>query len=375
VLLVGVVVSAVMEAARHRSGRAAGVAVASLGLVGLAVGVSITLSYLGSTGWSVRALGGLLAVCGGAVSVMLGVLLAVRATRGWRRLLAVPVVVAVGYGIGVPIAVSVYATNVGRPSLGAETPADRGLSYVDASFTTGDGATLSGWYLPSTNRAAVVLLHGASSTRSGVLDQAAVLAHHGYGVLLYDARGMGRSGGRAMNLGWYGDPDIAAAISYLQQRADVDPDRIGAMGESMGGEQAIGAMATDERLRAVVAEGATNRVAGDWTWLSDEYGVRGDLQRGVHWLTTQLTDLLTDARPPVALRDAVATARRPVLLIAAGNVADEVHAARSIQAAAPVTVELWVVPGADHTGGLRAQPTAWEHRVTSFLTTSLEVSR
>ena len=47
--------------------------------------------------------------------------------------------------------------------------------------------------------------------RSAVLDQAAVLARHGYGVLLYDARGMGRSGGRAMNFGWYGDRDLAAA--------------------------------------------------------------------------------------------------------------------------------------------------------------------
>jgi hypothetical protein len=31
----------------------------------------------------------------------------------------------------------------------------------------------------------------------------------------------------------------------------------------MGGEQAIGALANDPGLRAVVAEGATNRVSGD----------------------------------------------------------------------------------------------------------------
>jgi dienelactone hydrolase len=267
---------------------------------------------------------------------------------------------------------SVYATNVGRPQLGTETPADRGLSYVDVSFATSDGVTLSGWYIPSANRAAVVLLHGASSTRTAVLDHAVLLVRHGYGVLLYDARGMGRSGGRAMAFGWYGDLDISAALGYLQTRPEVDSNRIGAVGESMGGEQAIGAMATDTRLRAVVAEGATNRVADDWSWLSDEYGVRGRVQQGIHWLTYKLTDQLTDANPPITLREAVTIARRPVLLIAAGNIADEGYAARNIQAAAPDAVEVWVVPGASHTGGLDAQPGDWEQRVTTFLATNLE---
>ena len=173
-----------------------------------------------------------------------------------------------------------------------------------------------------------------------------------------------------MNFGWYGDRDITAAIDYVQSRADVDPQRVAAVGESMGGEEAIGAMATDMRIRAVVAEGATNRVAGDWDWLSDQYGLRGRAQQGVNWLTYQFADLFTDLSPPITLRRAVATANRPVLLIAAGNVTDEANAARDIQSAAPHTVEIWEVSGADHTGGLRAQPAEWEQRVTSFLDTA-----
>jgi fermentation-respiration switch protein FrsA (DUF1100 family) len=308
---------------------------------------------------------------GGAAALGLGVVLAVRATHGWRRLLAAPVALLAAYCVGFPVAVSVYATNVGRAPLGSETPAEHGLAYVDASFTTADGVRLSGWYLPSTNGAAVVLLHGASSTRSAVLHHAVVLARHGYGVPLYDARGMGRSGGRAMNFGWYGDRDIAAAVGYLQARPDVDGGRIGAVGESMGGEEAIGAMAANSSLRAVVAEGATNRVAGDWSWLADEYGLRGRAQQVVQSLTYELTDLLTDARPPTTLAAAVAAAHRPVLLIAAGNVADEGHAAASIKAAAPTAVDVWIVPGAGHAGGLRTLPAQWEDRVASFLDMNL----
>jgi pimeloyl-ACP methyl ester carboxylesterase len=214
----------------------------------------------------------------------------------------------------------------------------------------------------------VVLLHGATSTRSSVLEQAVVLARHGYGVLLFDARGMGRSGGRAMDFGWYGDRDIEAAVDFVENRPDVDRTRIAALGESMGGEEAIGALAIDSRVRAVVAEGATNRIASDQAWLSDAYGIRGRFQLGVAWLTYGLTDLLTEASPPISLRDAVrAGAPRPVLLIAAGTVADEEHAARDIQAAAPDSVDIWVVPGATHTGGLRAQPADWEQHVVAFL--------
>jgi pimeloyl-ACP methyl ester carboxylesterase len=345
---------------------------ASFGFVNVAVGAAIVASY-SHLGLSVRGIGGTLAAAAGGASLIVGALLALPTFGRWRRLLAIPIFALSAYVIGLPVAVAVFATNVGRPSLGDVTPADRDLGFIDASFTTEDGVRLSGWYLPSTNRAAVVLLHGASSTRSAVLDHAAVLAQHGYGVLLYDARGMGGSGGRAMNLGWYGDLDVSAAVDHLTSRSDVDPNRIGVVGMSMGGEQAIGAMAADTRIRAVVAEGATNRVSGDWKWLSDEYGIRGFASRGVHWLTERLTDFLTDAAPPMTLREAVATASpRPALLIAAGRVSGEIHAGHYIQEGAPTSVELWIVPGADHTDGLRTQPTEWEERVTEFLDAALQ---
>ena len=107
---------------------------------------------------------------------------------------------------------AVAATNVPRPEIGA-TPASAGLAYQDVTLTTADGVRLAGWYVPSSNGAAVVLRHGAGSTRSNVLPEAEVLARHGFGVLLVDARGHGQSDGRAMDFGWHGDADIDAANS------------------------------------------------------------------------------------------------------------------------------------------------------------------
>ena len=371
-LLVAAVGVAAGIATRVPSRRAAAVGAAVLGTLAMPVGATIGYAYLSTTGLSARAVGGVLAAAGGLAALVAGGSALVRAARGWHRLLAIPIVLVVGYVTVLPLSVAVYATNVPRPSLGTATPADRGLSYQDVSFATRDGVTLSGWYVPSTNRAALVLLHGASSTRSDVLDQAVVLARHGYGVLLFDARGHGSSSGRAMDFGWYGDQDVAAAVSYLQRRPDVDPARIGAVGMSMGGEEAVGAMAGDPRIRAAVAEGATNRTLADRAWLPAEYGVRGRVQQGVDWLTYHLADLLTAAGPPVPLRNAVVRAApRPVLLIAAGAVPDESVAGNRIRAASPSTVELWVVPGAGHTGGLYSQPGEWQRRVTAFLDRAL----
>jgi len=205
-----------------------------------------------------------------------------------------------------------------------------------------------------------------------VLDHAAVLAHHGYGVLLADARGHGESDGRAMDFGWYGDEDGAGAVSFLERQPDVTGGRIGVLGLSMGGEEAIGAAGADPRIQGVVAEGATNRMLADKAWLSDEYGWRGTLQRGVEWLTFGAADLLSEASPPMSLRASAAAADpRPMLLIAGGAVPDEEPAARYIAAGAPDSVEVWVAPDTGHTDALDRHPDEWEARVTAFLRSAL----
>jgi len=170
-----------------------------------------------------------------------------------------------------------------------------------------------------------------------VLGQAAVLARHGYGALLVDTRGHGRSGGHAMDFGWWGGRDIAAAVSFLARQPGIHADRIALLGESMGGEQALAAAGSDPRIRAVVAEGATGQQLADHGWLSP--GIDGVLQRGMEWVQYTAAGLISGAPRPASIRDGIrAAAPRPVLLIAGGAVADEPVAARWFQAASPATV-------------------------------------
>ena len=344
-------------------------------LVALSAGVGLAVPRLGKDdvgpvawlGLAVLALG----VAGAGWAVW-------RLLRGVRRrwwLLTVPALLVVAYLALWTVGQGVVAAVPAHPSLGARTPADVGLGYESVTLRTADGVDLAAWWVPGDNGAAVVLRHGAGGTRTGVLGQAEVLASGGYGVLLVDARGHGESDGRAMDFGWYGERDVAAALDFLEDQPGVDPDRLGVVGMSMGGEEAIGAAGSDARVRAVVAEGASHRVAGDKAYLS-AYGWRGDLQQWIDGGTYAVAGLLSPAPRPETLRASVADSQADgtptsLLLVTAGEVETEGLAADLLEEAAPEAVETWTVPGAGHTGGLRAQPEEWARRVLAFLDSAL----
>jgi dienelactone hydrolase len=169
-----------------------------------------------------------------------------------------------------------------------------------------------------------------------------------------------------MDFGWFGEADVSGAVDYLMRRPDVGPTRVGVLGESMGAEEAIGALGADPRLRVAAAEGATNRIAEDRGWLPT--GLDGKVQRVIDRVTYTVAGWLTSAPEPAPLRDSIARAAlRPVLLIAAGTNSDERAAAELMRTAAPTSVTVWVAPNANHTGALRAQPAQWTQRVTRFL--------
>lgn len=355
---------------RRVSPRTRGRVAALVGMPAVAVGLGLAPHLATGGPLAMQAASGLL-LGGGLVLLVGGTAVALRGRR-WPRVVASAVgVMVVTAIVALVVGPAVAATNVPRPEFGAPA-ADRGLAVEEVAIPTTDGVRLAGWYVPSRDGAAVVLLHGAGSTRSNVLDEAAVLADAGFGVLLVDARGHGESGGRAMDFGWYGEQDVVAAIDALVAQPDVDPARIGVVGLSMGGEQALGASGADQRIRAVVAEGATARSAADEAWLSDEFGVQGWFQEQLEWVQDRVTDLLTDAPLPGSSRDAVeSTEETRYLLVTAGEVPDEAHSAAFVAAGAPDRVEVWTVPTARHVGGLEARPDEWTDRVTTFLAGAL----
>ena len=112
-------------------------------------------------------------------------------------------------------------------------PGAMGLEFEDVRFTAADGVALHGWFVPGSNGATLVLLHGNAGNISGRLSCLAELHRRlGMNVLIFDYRGYGLSEGRPSEKGTYLDAE--AALDYLGSRGDVDPERIVLFGHSLG---------------------------------------------------------------------------------------------------------------------------------------------
>ena len=331
--------------------------------VGLGIGLPRTGEGVAGTTLAVVAL-----VVGVTLVALAGTLL-FRAVRGWGRLVVVPWGLAVLVGL---YSLSIALAAVYPPHTTSDALLPAGATRVEMIST--DGERLAGWYLPSRNGAAVVLRHGAASTSADVMRHAHALNDAGYGVLATDARGHGGSGGQGMDLGWYGELDIHAAVDALAARRDVDAGRVGVVGLSMGGEEAIGAAGADSRIRAVVAEGATGRTAADKAWLAEEYGVLGLVQGLLDAATYGLVDLLTPADPPSTLKQSIHdSSPTAMLLVAAGDRPDEEAVAMRLASLDPARVQVWVVSGAGHVAALPTDPADWREHVVGFLDVALAV--
>lgn len=291
--------------------------------------------------------------------------LIVRTTRRWGRLVLLPWLVVVLVAV-YAMAIALAAAYPPRPPSGDMPP-----DATPVTMTASDGVALAGWYLPTLNGAVVVLRHGAGSRAADAIAQARALNEAGYGVLATDARGHGASGGRGIDLGWYGEVDIRAAVDLLAGRTDLDADRIAVVGLSMGGEEAIGAAGVDGRICAVVAEGATGRTAADKSWLAEEYGATGVVQGWLDTVSYGLVDLLVRTGPPPSLAESLeASQGTRFLLIAAGEVRDEQLVAERLQQIDPDRVSVWTVAGAEHSRAMQSSPQEWSSEVVGFLETA-----
>jgi uncharacterized protein len=344
------------------------------GLVALVAGSAATIAGLGADAsriWKFGVAGldltGAVSLAAGLVLLALGTTVLVRATRGWRRLLALPAaLLMIGY-VFVPLTIAVYLTHSPRAALGGRTPGDEGLPYRDMTLTARDGTRLAAWYVPSRNGGAVVLLHGSGSSRLNVLDHLGVLGRAGYGVVAVDGRGHGHSEGQPMDLGWKAPLDIGAGVSFLSRRPEVDPGRIAVLGVSSGGAGALLAAAEDPRVDAVISEGIgvtsfpdALRLGPDRWWKIPFY-----------WMGTTGSDLLSPAAPPVPMDEALdRVVPRPVLLIS-GRGTDERFLNRHLVERGGPTTELLALPDTKHSLGIWSHPDRWTGRVLGFLDRAL----
>lgn len=347
-----------------------GFVLVAAGLPAALTGIGIHVIHIASIGFKTSDITGVPMLVAGVVLTIIGTTILVRLIQAWwRRLLLIPVGILVLFYLVFPVTLSIYGTNVAKRELCCDnTPAVHGFDYEDVTFETPAGLTLGAWYIPSQNGAAVITVHGSGGDRMKTMDEALVLARHGYGVLMMDVEGFGESEGRANSFGWVGARDVHAAVDYLQSRGDIDPDRIGGLGLSMGAEVMIHAAGESEELRAIVAEGGTSRTPADFNEMP---GLGTKAIMPFQWVLAATLRVMTGEPIPPPLKEMAAQiGPRPVLLIAA-DINEETTLIGLYKDVGGPSFELWVIPEADHIGAYDNHPEEYEDRVIAFFDASL----
>jgi dienelactone hydrolase len=183
---------------------------------------------------------------------------------------------------------------VGRRAPLDRTPLTAGMPYEDAVFKSADGLDIRGWFIPAGGAGpapAIAFVHGWLWNRLGnvegqvpvpdksvdFLPAAKALHEAGYGVLLFDLRHHGESARSKapLTFGVHEARDFVGAVEYLRSRPDVDPQRIGAVGCSMGGNTIMYGTPECQPVKALLAIQPTRLHVFNTNFARDELGPLG----------------------------------------------------------------------------------------------------
>lgn len=249
-------------------------------------------------------------------------------------------------------------------------------TLTEVSVSANDGVTLRGWSIRPEhgNGDAVILLHGHTDNRAGMLGNADLLLAHGYSVLLPDARAHGTSGGDLATYGVREAGDLRRWFDWLRQSQA--PRCVDGLGESMGAAQLLQSLGTTPEFCAVVAESSFA------SFREASYDRLGEKLHAGAWAGRTLLRPAVEAGFIYARwkygvdfelaspENAVAASRIPVLLIHGRKDTNlpprHSEEIQSHNISRNPSVELWEPANAGHCGAAGAEPAEYERRVIGW---------
>ena len=247
---------------------------------------------------------------------------------------------------------------------------------TEVAVTASDGAILRAWSIRPLhgNGDAVILLHGVADNRMGMIGYADLLLHHGYAVLLPDARAHGASGGELATYGIKEADDIRRWHDWIEQAEA--PRCIDGLGNSMGAALLLESLPAAPGICAVVVESpfasfreasydrlAERLYAGAWLGRTL---LRPVVETGFLYARWKYGLDLEQVSP----MNAVAASKVPVLLIHGLKDTNlpprhsEMIVARN--ASRIPALVLWKPAQAIHTGAVAAEPLEYERRLIGW---------
>ena len=251
-----------------------------------------------------------------------------------------------------------------------------GAPLTEVSVRADDGARLRGWSMRPLdwNGDAVILLHGQSDNRAGMLGNADLLLRHGYAVLLPDSRSHGASGGNLATYGVLEASDLRHWFNWIRQSETTHC--IDGLGESMGAAQLLASLREIDGFCAVVGESpfASFREAA-YDRLGEYFGtgawagrtlLRPAVEAGILYTRLKYGIDLELASP----ENAVAKSTTPVLLFHGKRDTNlPPRHSEMIQAKNGTRhpgVALWEPAEAGHCGAAEAEPEEFERHLISW---------
>ena len=239
----------------------------------------------------------------------------------------------------------------------ADWLATRGIPFQEVELKTRDGIKLAAWYTPTQNSSVVLMAHGYGGARPNEIYVA--LVNHGYGVLAWDFRAHGESGGETCSLGYYEQFDAEAALDYVLAQPGVE--HIGAWGGSMGAATMILTAAKRTEIEALVSDSAFPSLE-DVMKLNTPIKI---MQPFVLFFGEKLGNSEIDQVRPV---DEIAKISPRGVFIIDGwdGAAVAMNSPYRLFDAAGEPKQLWVEDGIPHLGTYGYNPAEYEKRVIGF---------
>jgi dipeptidyl aminopeptidase/acylaminoacyl peptidase len=236
-------------------------------------------------------------------------------------------------------------------------------------LSTEDGLLIRAWYYPSRNGAAILALGGPGGSLGTRIPPVELLLDEGYGVLQIDSRACAQPPA-PVTLGYYETLDAAAGLTFLLSRPEVNPQRIGAYGFSMGGVTTIRATARYPEISAALPEGGYYNL-GDH--ILKTHRTKPPLEKLFRYSITLAYCLQTGINPwdSSPIDDIAQISPRPVFLIYGEHEVDNGGGWFQYWAAKePKTI--WIVPGGHHGSNHLVALDEYRHRVLDFFNQALD---
>lgn len=274
----------------------------------------------------------------------------------------------------VPFALGVIFIRVLTTSAcsGGVDPGTFNMPFEEVSFLSSEfNIPINAYFIPGDNGVTIIVPPSYTSGRGNLMHEIAVLHKNGYSALAYESRSCM---GQHISLGYAEITEVGDAITYLSTRPDIDMEKLGIHGFSVGGAIATMAGGRYPELKAVSAEGGyhdfseqlSDNVEAQWPGLGILY------EWGAHVGYRLTTGYDLGVLSPIGAIEKIAP--RPILLIY-GTAEPSLPGARLQLSASKGNVELWEVPGATHGTYQYDAPAEYERRLVGFYDTVFNIRR